>query len=103
MSQSRIWRILLEKAARDEYVIDKLIYLPDSPDDVIGFHLQQAAEKLLKALLSYMEKDYGARGQIGFDDAYRDYINNLNLVWEKCWRGLHPGCRLCITIGDQFA
>ena len=48
-------------------------------------------------------KDYGAKNQIGFDDAYRDYINNLNLVWEECARVLHPGCRLCVNIGDQFA
>ncbi len=48
-------------------------------------------------------KDYGHAGQIGFDDSYEAYINNLNLVWSECNRVLHPGCRLCINIGDQFA
>lgn len=48
-------------------------------------------------------KDYGCREQIGFDDTYEAYINNLNLVWSECHRVLHPGCRLCINIGDQFA
>ena len=48
-------------------------------------------------------KDYGNDGQIGFDDSYEDYINNLNLVWKECHRVLHDGCRLCINIGDQFA
>jgi DNA modification methylase/endonuclease YncB( thermonuclease family) len=48
-------------------------------------------------------KDYGDRGQIGFHDSYEDYINNLNLVWSECVRVLHPGCRMCINIGDQFA
>jgi DNA modification methylase len=48
-------------------------------------------------------KDYGKKGQIGFNDAYEDYINNLNLVWNECRRVLHDGCRLCINIGDQFA
>jgi site-specific DNA-methyltransferase (adenine-specific) len=48
-------------------------------------------------------KDYGVEGQIGFDEAYENYINNLNLVWNECFRVLHPGCRLCINIGDQFA
>jgi modification methylase len=48
-------------------------------------------------------KDYGVEGQIGFDDTYEEYINNLNLVWNECRRVLHPGCRLCINIGDQFA
>ncbi len=48
-------------------------------------------------------KDYGTDNQIGFDDSYEDYINNLNLVWKECYRVLHDGCRLCINIGDQFA
>jgi site-specific DNA-methyltransferase (adenine-specific) len=48
-------------------------------------------------------KDYGNENQIGFDDSYEDYINNLNLVWKECHRVLHNGCRLCINIGDQFA
>ncbi|OHB58662.1 MAG: DNA methylase N-4 [Planctomycetes bacterium RBG_13_44_8b] len=48
-------------------------------------------------------KDYGNGGQIGFDDTYENYINNLNLVWNECHRVLEDGCRLCINIGDQFA
>jgi len=48
-------------------------------------------------------KDYGEEGQIGFDDSYEEYINNLNLVWYECRRVLYQGCRLCINIGDQFA
>jgi len=48
-------------------------------------------------------KDYGSAKQIGFDDTYEAYINNLNLVWHECRRVLHPGCRLCVNIGDQFA
>ena len=48
-------------------------------------------------------KDYGNGKQIGFNDTYEEYINNLNLVWSECHRVLHKGCRLCINIGDQFA
>lgn len=48
-------------------------------------------------------KDYGKGSQIGFNDSYEDYINNLNLVWKECYRVLHKGCRLCVNIGDQFA
>ena len=48
-------------------------------------------------------KDYGNENQIGFNDSYESYINNLNLVWSECYRVLHEGCRLCINIGDQFA
>ena len=48
-------------------------------------------------------KDYGTDNQIGFNDSYEEYINNLNLVWKECYRVLSDGCRLCINIGDQFA
>jgi len=48
-------------------------------------------------------KDYGKASQIGFNDTYEQYINNLNLVWAECFRVLNKGCRLCINIGDQFA
>lgn len=47
-------------------------------------------------------KDYGSENQIGFHEGYESYINNLNLVWNECYRVLHQGCRLCINIGDQF-
>lgn len=48
-------------------------------------------------------KDYGNSNQIGFDNSYEEYINNLNLVWMECERVLSEGCKLCINIGDQFA
>ena len=48
-------------------------------------------------------KDYGKGDQIGFDDTYEDYINNLNIVWNECHRVLNKGCRLCVNVGDQFA
>jgi len=43
--------LLLEKAEQDEYVLDKLLLDPDAPSEIFGFHAQQAAEKLLKAVL----------------------------------------------------
>lgn len=48
-------------------------------------------------------KDYGSDEQIGYNHTYEEYINNLNLVWNECYRVLEDGCRLCINIGDQFA
>lgn len=48
-------------------------------------------------------KDYGNGKQIGYNDSYEEYINNLNLVWNECHRILHKGCRLCVNVGDQFA
>jgi hypothetical protein len=44
-------RRLLAKAADDEYVLDRLLDDAAAPDSIVGFHAQQAAEKLLKAAL----------------------------------------------------
>lgn len=48
-------------------------------------------------------KDYGAEGQIGFDQSLDEYLTSLHAVWNECFRVLHSGCRLCVNIGDQFA
>ena len=34
-------------------------------------------------------KDYGIKDQIGFNDSYEEYINNLNLVWQECLSLIH--------------
>lgn len=47
-------RLLLTKAAEDEAVA----VLPGVPDGPFRFHIQQAVEKLLKALLSQLSIEY---------------------------------------------
>ena len=64
---------------------------------------EQSAHLVITSPPYWQLKDYGNNGQIGFDDSYEDYINNLNIVWQQCHRVLPNGCRLCVNIGDQFA
>ena len=45
---------LLRKASGDEAAMLALLEVPSVPDEVVGFHAQQAIEKLLKALLSHL-------------------------------------------------
>lgn len=69
--------------------------------------LNKIADKSVQLIVTsppyWQLKDYGSESQIGFNDSYEEYINNLNLVWKECNRVLSDGCRLCINIGDQFA
>jgi HEPN domain-containing protein len=44
--------LFLRKAAQDESLLDATLECDSVSDEVIGFHCQQAAEKMLKALLS---------------------------------------------------
>ena len=70
-------------------------------------NMQQVADKSVQLIVTsppyWQLKDYGTADQIGFNNSYEEYINNLNLVWQECYRVLDNGCRLCINIGDQFA
>ena len=51
--------LLLRKAAQDEALLDEVLGSKMVSDEVIGFHCQQAAEKMLKALLSDLGIDNG--------------------------------------------
>lgn len=50
--------LLMRKAQQDEYAVRKLASDPASPDEVIGFHAQQAIEKMLKAVLAFRSISY---------------------------------------------
>lgn len=50
--QHDVARTLLTKARGDELALARLAADPDIPDDIVGFHAQQAVEKLFKAVLS---------------------------------------------------
>ncbi len=69
--------------------------------------MSKLADKSVQLIITsppyWQLKDYGSDDQIGFNNSYEEYINNLNLVWKECNRVLADGCRLCINIGDQFA
>jgi HEPN domain-containing protein len=55
---NRATEVLLIKAAQDEMILDQLMSGPGIPDEGLGFHAQQAVEKLLKALLAAKGIDY---------------------------------------------
>ncbi len=48
----------MRKAAGDEIVLMRLIEDGDVPDDVLGFHAQQAVEKMIKAVLAHNDVSY---------------------------------------------
>lgn len=51
--------VMLTKAAQDEAAADHLMNAPKVGEETVGFHLQQAAEKLLKAVLAEKDIPYG--------------------------------------------
>jgi hypothetical protein len=65
MTASDQARLLLAKAAQDQVVLQRLINDPAINDDTLGFHAQQAAEKLQKALLALGGHTYPRSHNIG--------------------------------------
>ena len=53
MTHRKLARKLLLKAEQDIIVIEKLKSDPEIGTEILGFHAQQAAEKMLKAVLAY--------------------------------------------------
>jgi len=43
-------------------------------------------------------KDYGIEGQIGYDQSYTTYLDNLMVVWRECERLLVPNGKICVNI-----
>ncbi|MGO9896275.1 MAG: HEPN domain-containing protein [Bryobacteraceae bacterium] len=57
--------LLLHKAAQDEALLDQVLTSDQVSDEIIGFHCQQAAEKILKALLSDLGVRFRKTHEIG--------------------------------------
>ncbi len=47
-------------------------------------------------------KDYQNDNQIGLNQSYANYMENLNEVWKECIRVLAPDGKLCINIMPLF-
>jgi HEPN domain-containing protein len=57
--------LLLRKAAQDEALVDAVLSSDQVSDEIVGFHCQQAAEKILKALLSDLGVRFRKTHEIG--------------------------------------
>jgi HEPN domain-containing protein len=57
MTQHDLALILFERAGQDERAVEQLVDNAAISDEIVGFHLQQATEKLLKAALAELGQD----------------------------------------------
>jgi HEPN domain-containing protein len=65
MTRSDQARLLQRKAAQDLAVLDRLLDDTAIDDETLGYHAQQATEKLIKALLALHGHDYPRSHNIG--------------------------------------
>ncbi len=52
MKRHELARLFVKKAVEDIVLVDTVIEVESISDEIIGFHCQQAAEKLMKAVLT---------------------------------------------------
>ena len=64
MQSAELARLLLQKAKQDQYAMNRLLDDPAAPNEVIGFHAQQAVEKMTKAVLALHAIDYRRTHQL---------------------------------------
>jgi HEPN domain-containing protein len=67
-------QLLMRKARQDEFTVEKLVQDTAAPDEVIGFHAQQAVEKMLKAVLAACSIPYRRT---------HDLVELLDILSEK--------------------
>ena len=58
MSDAKCAQMLLSAAERDIEALRVMRRSPGIPDEIVGFHVQQAAEKLLKAWIALSGESY---------------------------------------------
>ena len=58
MKQREQALLFIKKACQDEALLAEVISSKAVSDETFGFHCQQAAEKLLKAILSFYDIDF---------------------------------------------
>jgi HEPN domain-containing protein len=64
MQSVKLAQLLLQKAKQDEYAIGRLLDDPLAPDEIIGFHAQQAVEKSAKSVLASRQIEYRRTHQL---------------------------------------
>lgn len=57
-AQRDLAALLVRKASGDEVALQVLAADGAVPDEIVGFHAQQAVEKLLKAALAALDRDF---------------------------------------------
>lgn len=77
-------RQLLQRAAEDQYILRKIADDPAAPPNMVGFHAQQAVEKMLKAVLASRDIDYPRTHE----------LRHLMKILEEC------GCPLPDDLAD---
>ena len=64
MQSAKLAKLLLQKVAQDRYAMSRLLDDPSAPDEVVGFHAQQAVEKSMKAVLAHRSVEYQRTHQL---------------------------------------
>ena len=87
--------LLLRKAAQDEALLDAVIASDQVGDEIVGFHCQQAAEKILKALLSDVGVRFRKTHEIG---ALMAMLAHVGFSEPTAWKRI--SCPLLVWSDD---
>lgn len=58
MQSDKLAKILLQKGLQDQHAMNRLAEDAAIPDEIVGFHAQQAVEKMIKGVLAHCRIEY---------------------------------------------
>jgi len=72
------------------YVADSRFFVPEKP-----IHL------IVTSPPYFNYKDYGIEEGIGSEQNYEEYLHNLSVVFNNCYKALVPGGTVCVVIANM--
>lgn len=77
---------------------DQSVFFADSRD--LSFIGDETVDFIMTSPPYWNLKDYGHEKQIG-SEGYVDYLDQLNLVWEECYRVAKPDAVFVLNVGNR--
>ena len=87
-------RLLLRKARQDRVIVARAVTDPEIADEIVGFHVQQAGEKCMKAVLCMHEVAY--RRTHDLQELY-DLLNDAGIALTEALRELVEWSPFAVT------
>ena len=78
---------------------NQLLYHGDARD--LSYIPDRSVHLVLTSPPYFNLKEYRCgKNQLGMLNTYQDFINELEKVWQECYRVLVPGGRIVCVVGD---
>ena len=79
--------------------VDNQTVIFDSSENISEYNVE--ADLVVTSPPYWNLKDYGHENQIGYDEAYEQYLDRLQKVWDQCYKNTSDDAIMVVNIGDR--